>query len=89
MTTADYNLSTDQLRQGYSTIADQRQLFAERTNELVDYTPETQGIEAAFSMDDAARQALKKRAEARTALTAGAGEAAASEKGAAGLGAAR
>ena len=78
---------TGQSRSNFEQLASSRSLFTETATETKDLT-ETQGVEAVFGTDMAAREAVRRRQEERTSFFAGNDQTTVTERGAIGLGAA-
>jgi hypothetical protein len=81
-----YGVGYGQLTEGFSTLDERRSLFDESLFEEEDYTVGEEGIEAVFGLEGGATEKLARRAETRTAQTAGRGGGAIEERGATGLG---
>jgi hypothetical protein len=82
-------VTVGQAQQGFTTLADSRQLFAQLPGEAGGQTLSTgQQIGAVFGTDNAARQRIEQQRAARLAQFGGATAATASRSGITGLGSA-
>ena len=84
---ADLNVSYDQAVQGFADLGQRRSLFDETLGETEDFGVGGVGVEAAFNAGTGGTK-LARRAEERTASTAGQAGGLAEQRGATGLGAA-
>jgi len=84
---ARYNISYGQAIEGFGQLDEMRGLFDESMfEEGIDYEAEEEGVAAAFGLEGGASEKLKRRAEARTAQTAGSAGGTIEERGATSLG---
>jgi hypothetical protein len=84
---ARYNISYGQAIEGFGALDEMRSLFDESIfEEGVDFTVEEEGISAVFGLEGGATEKLKRRAETRTAQTAGGSGGITEERGVTSLG---
>lgn len=83
---ADLNIDYSQATEGFAALDAQRGLFEESLYEEVDFTAEEEGTEAVFGLEGGAEERLRRRAETRTAQTAGGAGGLAEDRGSTGLG---